>query len=141
MAKINLDTDQTLNFETDESCRTLRTNIILHGEEIKAIAITSTLPKEGKTSVAFNLAKSLAMVGKKTLFIDGDLRKSTFKEQYEVDAETNGLGSLLSGKKELADVVYTTNIDDLDIVLSDAPNNNSPELLDSNYFKELIPSV
>ena len=76
---------------------------------------------------------------KKVLFTDADLRKSTFMKQYKNNEEINGFSSYLSGEKPFEDVVYATNMDNLKIVFSDAPCANSPELLDSSYFKECIP--
>lgn len=140
MDKIKIGVIDELSYEANEAFRTLRTNISVFGNEVKAVAITSSTPREGKTSVAFNLAKYMANVDKKVLFIDADLRKSAFLNRYKINEKINGLSLYLSGQKAFEDVVYKTNIDNLDIVFSDAPCANSTELLDSIYFKEIIVS-
>ncbi len=58
-----------LDFLSNEAYKTLRTNIQFCGSDNKVIALTSCTPNEGKTSVSFNLARSLADLGKKVLFI------------------------------------------------------------------------
>lgn len=141
MAKVSIDIFDELGYEAKEAFRTLRTNIGLYGHDMKVIAITSSTPREGKTSVAFNLARSVAIIDKKVLFIDADLRKSNFKKRYKVNEKVNGFSLYLSGQKTLEDVVYTTNIDNLDIIFSDSPCPDSTELLDSINFRNLIPSL
>ena len=66
------------NFVESESYKKLRTTIQFSGKQMKAIAITSTMPNEGKTEISFKLAWSLAEMGKKTLYLDADLRNSKF---------------------------------------------------------------
>ena len=61
---------QKMDFITIEAFNTLRTNIQLCGNDIKAIGITSCIPGEGKSSVSIQLAESLAGAGKKVIFID-----------------------------------------------------------------------
>ena len=60
-----------------EAYKTLRTNIQYSSfdKEIKTILVTSTIPGEGKSTIAGNLALSFAQQDKKVLVIDCDLRK------------------------------------------------------------------
>ncbi len=52
---------------------------------------TSTTPGEGKSTVSFNLAVSLAEAGKKVIFIDADLRKSVLVGRYKINTSVKGL--------------------------------------------------
>ena len=59
--------------------------------------LTSTTPGEGKSTVSFNLAVSLAEAGKKVIFIDADLRKSVLVGRYKINTSVKGLTHFLSG--------------------------------------------
>ncbi len=98
-----------------ESFRTLRSSIIflpIEGKRPKTIVVTSALPNEGKTTVASNLAVTLAFSGAKTLFIDGDMRSGKASRLFGAE-ESPGLSSVLLQKKTWTDVVYMTPIEHL----------------------------
>ena len=63
-----------LDFKANEAFKTLRTNILFSGKDIKVLTLTSATPNEGKTSVSFQLACSFAAADKKVLFVDADIR-------------------------------------------------------------------
>lgn len=83
----------------NESIRNLRIKVqkILWDKDQQILLVTSTLPNEGKTTVATNLALSLAQEGKKVILIDGDLRKQSLKDTIGVSEPSDGLPDLLSG--------------------------------------------
>ena len=58
-----------------EAYRSLATNLRMSGLNVKVIAITSALPKEGKTTCAVNMARALAMGGERVALVDCDLRR------------------------------------------------------------------
>lgn len=126
------------DFGTIESYNTLRTNL-LYTEDLKVITITSTLPDEGKTVSAFNLAKSFTEIDKKVLLIDGDLRKSSLKKYLEVKGTVLGLSEVLT--KQVDDVVNPTNIKNLDVIFSGKTPPNPSELLSSKVFEAFIDKV
>lgn len=138
MEKIDIKFAKGLDYNATEAFKRLRTNIDLNDKQRKVIAITSSIPKEGKTSVAFNLAGFMAKINKKVLFVDGDLRKSNFSRLYGVSTKEANLGDYLLGQKELKDIIYPTTIDNLDLILSNKSYDNSPELLDSSHFKTMV---
>ena len=136
--KINFEKKKKLDFKTNEAYKTLRTNISFSGNDIRVIALTSSLPNEGKSAVSFNLADSLAEDGKKVLYMDADIRKSVTIARYGVDIETKGLSHYLSGQCEWEEVVYETNIPNFSIIFTGQTAPNPSELLGSMRFKTLI---
>lgn len=130
-----------LDFRSNEAYKALRTNIQLCGSDVKVIAITSCTPNEGKTSVTFNLARSMADLGKKVLYIDADLRKSVVIGRYKVEGEILGLTHFLAGQEQFQNVIYSTNIRRLHMVFAGPVPPNPAELLSNKYFKKLIPAL
>lgn len=127
-----------LDYRTNESYKTLRTNIQFCGDDVKVLTFTSCTPNEGKSSVSFNLAVSFAEVGKKVILIDADLRKSVLIGRYKVGKVENGLSHYLSGQTDLDNVVCNTNFDNLDIIFAGSYCPNPSELLEHSRFSELI---
>ena len=70
----------------------------------KVLAITSSLPGEGKSSTAYGLARSLARIGKNVLLVDADLRRPTFRVSGD-RRMGHGLTNLLTGDKKLSEIV------------------------------------
>ena len=74
MQKIEITKQAKLDFHSSEAYKSLRTNVQFCGEDIKVVALTSCTPNEGKSSISFRLALSMAEDGKKVLFVgDGAL--------------------------------------------------------------------
>ena len=69
-----------------------------NGDRPRVIVLTSANPREGKTTVASNLALAAAEIGQSALLIDGDLRKGRLHEIFEV-SNAWGLSDLLAGKE------------------------------------------
>ncbi|MHB8130883.1 MAG: CpsD/CapB family tyrosine-protein kinase [Mobilitalea sp.] len=129
---------EELDYRANESYKTLRTNLQFCGDEIKVITITSCTPNEGKSSVSFNLAVSLAEVGKKVIFVDADLRKSVLIGRYKVGEIDYGLTHYLVGQKELDDIICHTDVENMDIMFSGTYSLNPAELLNHTRFSSMI---
>ena len=124
--------------QMDEAYKALRTNIQFCGADKKVIALTSCTPNEGKSSVAFNLAASLAESGKSVLLIDADLRKSVLMGRVTVDQEVMGLAHYLSKQAKLSDVICATTLPKFHIIFSGIVPPNPAELLGNRLFKDMI---
>ncbi|MCH5375673.1 MAG: Wzz/FepE/Etk N-terminal domain-containing protein, partial [Planctomycetes bacterium] len=81
-----------------EAFRTLRTTLAFSGRDLERLAITSTEPSDGKTTVLANLAASHAQAGKRTLMIDGDLRRPGLTKLFEMRSG-GGLSEILRGEE------------------------------------------
>lgn len=68
--RVELTDPRKSNYFYEEALKTLRTNIQFAGADIKTILVTSCFPNEGKSDVAFQLAREMGMVGKKTVFVE-----------------------------------------------------------------------
>ena len=91
MDKLMLAENGLLTNQEKELYRTLRTNVEFTGIENKVIAVTSCMPDDGKTTVSFQLASAFAENGKKTVYIDADLRKSVFAQRFNVKGNPKGI--------------------------------------------------
>lgn len=91
-----------------ESFRSLRTSIeqAVYGPA-QIIAVTSALPKEGKTTVASCLAQTLAVSGRGAILVDCDLRGRGVSKLLRLSPEHPGLIEVLEGKVSLADALVT----------------------------------
>lgn len=138
MKTIVLKEENKRDYFVTEAYRTLRTNMQFCGKEVRVIALTSCFPNEGKTTIALELGKSLAEIGKKVLVIDADLRKSVVVRKYTSEAGVLGLSQFLSQQASEEDVLYHTQHERLDIIFAGQYPPNPVELLGSLNFKEFI---
>lgn len=127
------------NSPESEAIRMLRGNIQFFSVDrpLRRVLITSTVAGEGKTTVAVNLAASIAATNVPVLLIDADLRRPTFKK-YFPNMVGPGLSEVLSGRANLGDVINKTNIPNLSIVASGELPPNPSELLGSQRMAELL---
>lgn len=127
-----------LSFQTSEAVRMLRANIQFGGYDIKAVALTSCNPDEGKSFVSFELAKSLAELGKKTLFLDCDIRNSVLQARLGVRDGQPGLTDFLVGQAQLGDVLCgAANVPNLYMIFAGSVSPNPSELLSGSLFESL----
>lgn len=138
MEYLELKNIENTDYFYQEAIKTLRTNLQFCGSSVRVIMFTSTMPSEGKSSTAFAAAVSLSDIRKKVLFIDADIRKSMMVKTHEISGHNAGLSQYLSGQKTLEEVVYGTNVENLDLVLAGPYSPNPAELLEDPTFKTLI---
>lgn len=129
------------DFQSSEAIKTLRTNIIFSGNSIKAVALTSFSASEGKSTLSFQLAASMAQAGKRVLLLDADLRKSVLQSRLRVRERMDGLSHYLSGLANVNELLRETDIPGLYIIFAGALVPNSAELLGGESFDKLIPAL
>lgn len=86
-----------------ESMRLIRTRLERQLGEKKVLMVTSSIPGEGKSTVAANLAISFAQKGKKVILIDCDLRNPSVASIFNLEGEHPGLASILKGESKPED--------------------------------------
>lgn len=122
-----------------EAVRTLRTRILLSfiGESSSIIMLTSSVPNEGKTTVAINLAAALGQLDK-TLLIDADMRRPSLGDAFGEKGAAKGLSSVVSGVDSFEDCVFRDKETGLDVLLVGCSVGSSLELLCSKNCKDLL---
>ena len=138
MKTIVLKEDNKKDYFVTEAYRTLRTNMQFCGKDVRVVALTSCFPNEGKTTIAIEIGKSLAEIGKKVLLIDADLRKSVVVRKYTSEAGVLGLSQFLSQQATEEDVLYHTQYEGLDMIFAGQYPPNPVELLGSTGFKAFL---
>ncbi len=124
-----------------ESFHILRTNLVyyLRGENNKTILVTSSMPSEGKSFTAINLATSFALANSKTVLIEFDLRNpNRFMNEVFNANELVGISSYLINKATLDEIIVPTDISNLDIMPAGHIPPNPIELISSTKTHELI---
>jgi tyrosine-protein kinase Etk/Wzc len=114
----------SLEFSMDEGCRPI-------------IGVSGLIPGVGKSFISVNLAALSAGLGKKVLLIDADLRKGRLHKEFGIK-RGNGLSQLLMRNAELADVIHSTEVENLFVMPCGNVPSNPSELLGSKHYAELI---
>ena len=127
------------NSRIAESFRKLRTNLsfLAVDNPPRVIVVTSSIPNEGKTTTAINLALALAEADNNVLLVDGDMRRSMVQEYLKLDGSV-GLSTVLSGAVPLSEALQETTFAGLTVLTAGATPPNPSELLASQAAKKLL---
>lgn len=122
-----------------ESFRQIRTNLQFAtvGQSSKAVLVTSSLPGEGKSTTATNLAISMAQAGQTVALVDADLRRPQVHQYLGLEGNA-GLTTALIGEADVNDLLQPWGDDDLYVLTSGKLPPNPSELLGSEAMKTLI---
>ncbi len=122
-----------------EAVRNLRTSILLSDVDNppQVIMSTSSVPNEGKTTMALTLAQNISALNKKVLIIEGDVRKRVFKEYFKLDNPT-GFVSVMADETAIDDAVYKSSELGADILIGEKPVVNAADLFSSVKFADLL---
>ena len=138
----NLVTD-SLNYYEKESFNTLCGNISLSGFDTKVISITSAAPNEGKSSLSYKLAETLTEYGKDVVYVDCDMRNSSFCRHYGIDKKKiKGLSEYLSGNVTVDDILINNENNSKLFIICSGKNPPMPSaLLSGERFAELVKAL
>ena len=129
------------NAVESEAFRSLRTSIVFAGTERQRLAITSSEPHDGKTTVLANLAVTYAAAGKRTLIIDADLRSPGLTRLFNMRG-LKGLSRILKSVDPIAEAapesIRETGQEGLHIIPCGPKPSNPSELLSTPRMSELI---
>lgn len=122
-----------------EAFRVLRTNMqfVDVDKDSKVFVVSSSVPGEGKTTTATNLAITLAQAGEQVLMIDGDLRRPQVADLLRLEP-TVGLTSVLIGSIDFEDALQDPPVENLTVLTSGAVPPNPSELLQSHAMTDVV---
>ena len=123
----------------DEAIRTLRNSILLtdFDRRLRSLLITSASPSEGKSTIALRLAMAHAGQHRKTLLIDGDLRRPSVHRKLGMGAGAGLAAVLLSNTPWKDAVLNVEQHPDLDVLTAGAVSRRSAELLEKHLLQIL----
>ncbi|MCK4806878.1 MAG: polysaccharide biosynthesis tyrosine autokinase, partial [Candidatus Aegiribacteria sp.] len=118
-----------------EAYRDLRTSLRFSAVEegISSILVTSSGPREGKSTTAGNLAIAVAQTGSRVLIVDTDLRRPVMHKIFELSQEP-GFSEAMAGITPLEEAVNSTGVENLSVLTSGHIPHNPSELLGSRRF-------
>jgi len=122
-----------------EACRSIRTNMmfIAAQKEFSLFSVTSPGPQDGKTTVAINIAVTMAQAGGRILLIDTDMRKPRIHKSFRLKAE-KGISSVMAGDLPLKDAICKSDVPNLDVLPCGPMPPNPAELLHTERFRKIL---
>ncbi|MDE6269521.1 MAG: polysaccharide biosynthesis tyrosine autokinase, partial [Muribaculaceae bacterium] len=133
--------DKAETSSTAELFRLMRSNLlfVITPPQEKVVLVTSSIPGEGKSFIATNLAASLAILGKRVLLMGMDVRKPRLAERLNIDPRF-GLTQYLAGNDIPLDklIEHVPGCENLDVIVSGPVPPNPSELLTSNRLDKLM---
>lgn len=132
-------TGNQISFTGLEAYKSARTNMIfaMPGDGCKTILVTSSFPKEGKTTTCVNLSIVFAQTGKRILVIDCDLRKPRVHKLFRVNNDV-GITDVLVGMKTIDDVVKKDKNTGVDFISCGTVPKTPAELLSSPKMEQVL---
>jgi capsular exopolysaccharide synthesis family protein len=122
-----------------ESCRTVRTNILLMSPEnpTRRLLITSPSPQEGKSTVCINMGITMAQSGSKVIMLDTDMRRPRLHKSFGIKTGV-GLTTTILGEADLDKVIHHSEVPGLDVIPCGPIPPNPSELFHTERFRRLL---
>jgi capsular exopolysaccharide synthesis family protein len=123
-----------------ESYRNLRSALLylmVDGQRPRVLLITSAVPNEGKSTVATNLARAMALGGSKVLLVDGDLRRGHIHEKLGLHSRP-GLSELLRERGDFRHFIQPTDLENFSFLSRGSICHNPGDLFLNPFFDALM---
>ena len=130
--------------QLEEDYKTIRANLDLlsAGSIPHKLVITSPGMKEGKSTLAVNMAKCLALAGKRVLLIDGDMRRSSIGKLLNLPNGSWGVQDVLFGLRSFEETVRSDPLTGLDVLTADGRNSGEAiELLEKPQAAQCLARI
>ena len=127
------------NSVVTESFRLLQSNLEFFQayNSAKTILITSPMQGNGKTTIAVNLAISLAMSGQKTVLVDSDLRRPAVHMALEIE-KSPGLSDIIRSKKKVVEATRSLKETNIEVITAGDVPANVTEVVGSKRIAEIL---
>ncbi|MFQ4146224.1 polysaccharide biosynthesis tyrosine autokinase [Chlorogloeopsis sp. ULAP02] len=123
-----------------EAFRMLQTNLrFFNLEQPKVIVVSSAVPREGKSTIAANLAFSISQIGRRVLLVDADLRNPSQDKIWELPNQV-GLSNVIKSKLDLERAV-TEIVPNLQVMTTGEQTNNPSALVNSSQMAVFVAQV
>ncbi len=123
-----------------ESYRNLRSALLylsVDGKRPRVLLITSAVPNEGKSTIATNLARAMALGGSKVVLVDADLRKGHIHERLKLQSKP-GLNELLRQPDQIEKFIQATDLVNFSFLSRGSVSRNPGDLFLSPAFDEIL---
>ena len=137
LALLDGNDDRHMYAESYRSLRSALLYLMVEGRRPKVVLITSAVPNEGKSTIATNLARTLAMGGSKVLLVDGDLRKGHIHEKLKLQSKP-GLSDLLRQPDDPGKFMQATDISGLSLLSRGSITRNPGDLFLNPAFDQIL---
>ena len=137
LALLDSNDDRHMYAESYRSLRSALLYLMVEGRRPKVVLITSSVPNEGKSTIATNLARTLAMGGSKVLLVDGDLRKGHIHEKLKLQSKP-GLSDLLRQPDDPGKFIQPTDLPGFSLLARGSIIRNPGDLFLSPAFDHIL---
>ena len=137
LALLEVNDDRHMYAESYRNLRSALLYLMVDGKRPRVLLITSAVPNEGKSTIATNLARAMAMGGSRVLLIDGDLRKGYIHERLKLQSKP-GLSELLQRPDEPEKFIQATDLPNFMFLARGRISHNPGDLFLSPAFDQLL---
>lgn len=137
---ISLKTVNNRNYRDAFRTVSSRVNKALNQNDYHTLVVCSAIPGEGKTTVSFNLASSLADLRQKVLLVDCDLRNPSLYRMLK-QKKCAGITEWFNGEAQISEFVHSVSDCKLDVLFAGQATDDSVEILGSEKFKKMLASL
>jgi polysaccharide biosynthesis transport protein len=122
-----------------EACRAIRTNVLFMTPDhpLRTMLITSSGPREGKSTTVINTGITMAQNGSRVLLVDTDMRRPRLHKAFGIANEI-GVSSLIVGEASMEQIVKSTEVPNLFVAPCGPIPPNPAELFHARAFKEFV---
>jgi capsular exopolysaccharide synthesis family protein len=137
LALLESDDDRHMYAESYRNLRSALLYLAVEGRRPKVLLITSAVPNEGKSTIATNLARALALGGSKVLLVDGDLRKGRIHGMLKLHSKP-GLSDLLRQPEDPGKFIQATDLSNFSFLARGSITRNPGDLLLSPVLDQIL---